>query len=385
MLNLGLEQTERKMDPFWWVYMFLAYTFVLLLGIACIIGPFVLFFIFKSYWLLLLIPLIPLGWWMTRGMIRVIKKYIWLNRHNSTYSLKNNVFSFKEWNKTTKDVIEGTISIDQIDYIVVANYTFQDNHAYARAGVTEEVPKNTRPPIIYVVLTMNDKKQVLSIPFYENHTVDPWLKKFKEAKIAFYYTAHDIRGVHSEDKVALFENEDLLIFYDYNGAWENQVLDLYNTWIEEKVVPYQSEEVDGENDQTSQANKHEASPEKLPFSKWARIAAVLYLLYAVGLYITVILAEKEFVNAESPLPGFILLFILSIIYFWMFRKHLRWHYMIRFCVEAFIATFIVSVIFGDKDPITNEMFAGLTASTIFFILIVWIPYLIIRFAKKKFH
>lgn len=372
MMNITLEQNERNRSPIQLVGTFCAYILMLLLGISFITSPLLLFILYKNYWLFFSVLLIPIGWRMTWAAFNALKKYMWLNRHLSAYKVNNEQLTYSEWDKDTHHLKKGTIPLDDIDYIVVANHALEDSYAYTQAGEADKTPKKVSPPIIYVIFTNKTEKNILSIPFYDNHAVDLWLTKFKKAQINLYYVAHALEQFNTKDKQKLFEDGDVLIPYDYHDYWKKEAYSLYKTWTSEKI---ELDEV--ENSQPK------ALPKKLPFSTWARIAIIFYLLYIATLYITVQLAEQGMVNAESPLPGFIIVFVFSTLYFLVFWKQIRWYDMIRFCIESFVITLLYSFIISKKSSIANEMYSSILASTFFSPFIVWIPYLIVKYITKK--
>src|SRR5690625_7923226 len=95
---------------------------------------------------------------------------------------------------------------------------------------------------------------------------------------------------------------------------------------------------------SSKQSKHGPSKpniEKLTFRKWYRTAIITYLIICLGAMIAIYLAEREIIHYDGPLPGFTVLMIASIVYFWLMRRHFRWFYMIFFCIETFFLLFFI--------------------------------------------
>jgi len=140
----------------------------------------------------------------------------------------------------------------------------------------------------------------------------------------------------------------------------------------------------------SKQSKHEPSKpniEKLTFRKWYRTAIITYLIICLGAMIAIYLAEREIIHYDGPLPGFTVLMIASIVYFWLMRRHFRWFYMIFFCIETFIILLFSMVFVTEENttPIMDEMTSSLLASSMLFPFIIWIPYTIMSYVRKEIH
>lgn len=141
-------------------------------------------------------------------------------------------------------------------------------------------------------------------------------------------------------------------------------------------------------DLLSEQSKHEPSKsniEKLTFRKWYQTAIITYLIICLGVMIAIYLAEREMIQDDGPLPGFTILMIASLVYFWLMRRHFRWFYMFLFCVESFFVVLfsMLFVIADNPTPIQDEITTSLIASTMLFPFIVWMPYTIMSFVRKK--
>lgn len=90
------------------------------------------------------------------------------------------------------------------------------------------------------------------------------------------------------------------------------------------------------------------------------------------------LSKLGWFSMENPWPIFIMFFAISLLFFFMLRRTLRWYFMLIFIVNAFVFALAMAMSFEDNESIAYQVSENLLGMAILFPVVVWIPYLIVK-------
>lgn len=375
-INVIDEQQDRQMEPYMWAINFTVYMFVTLVCFSFIIGPPVLLIIFKNAWLLLLFLLIFPAFWMIKIILRTLQKLAWNNRHLSTYTLERDKILFEVWEENERLPSDGTITLTSIDHVVLANRIVKNS------SLTKNVKQTTIEPVLHLIYTKNGNKTLLSIPFHRDSRIDTWLQTFENNKITLYRDEASIEGKTDSDKLTRYRSTEQLQHYSFKNNGNPRQLSLLKYRKQQSKEPEQEtapNSSDAAVETELEANEKPQPKRKLTAKKWAFAALKAYSLLIVGIYIFVLLAEQGIISGDSLLTV-LLFFIVSYLYFIFLKLYLRWYHMIRFIIGNFIICLIFAMIFDDRNSPAGEITSLFLGLSMFFLAVVWIPYLI---AKKR--
>ncbi|WP_159883248.1 hypothetical protein [Paenibacillus puerhi] len=114
------EQTERKMQPFYWILTFECLSLLLLLALCLATLPVIVAFIYQG-WVYLLLPAL-LGLWLIRISWRLLGKYVWENNHLSRYALYRHHVDYLQYDKKRRDFVQDSVPLQQIERALVGGY-----------------------------------------------------------------------------------------------------------------------------------------------------------------------------------------------------------------------------------------------------------------------
>lgn len=372
----NLVHTEKSMHYFWWMMTSIVYMVGFFISISLLIGPAMLLLIYKQYGFILLAILMPVGVWLWRSLLRSYKTVIWKNKNNSQFIISDNQLTYKIVDKDTRKINTGQISLSSIQYVVASNYYLNNSHLYTDVSGTTH---KRYYPILYVVFEESSSEKLLSIRFFNNHSIKNWLLYLQNINIPLYYAFTEPHFDTKADDLKLHRLLDRSTLVKFNikkdSSWVWLSIKLQSAALN-KVNTYETVE----SHSASQTNQLK----KLTFRKWYQTAISVYLVITFGAIFAVYLAENGWIGYNNPLPGFTILFIASILYFWLLRDYFRWFYMIFFIIESFMI-FLLSALFISEEnttPIIEEAVTSLLASAMLFPFLIWLPYLIMSYVRK---
>lgn len=375
-INVRLEHHEEKLPPVLWMISFYAHLLALLFCLMLIIGPIIL--LFKSYWFALLIILIPVGYRMGKKVLQTFKQYIWENRHTSIYRIDPEYFYYEKSDPSTLTVEKDSISLQAIDYIVVSQYIFRNDPSNQQIKVHEEITPTSTFPSFHMVGSHGGDTVTVHVPFNDSFTINHWLHQFKERNIPFLYTPLPIHEVDEHTRINILNREENVIPFTYEHDWETHRETLEDEWNEKVGYVEREQHRDIQMEDEHENNEAEVKPQRMSLGEWATLALKSYTLLALGVGVAMWLAHQGMINEEGIMPGLSILFMTSFVYFKLLGARLRWFHMVRFCIEAFIVLFILFLGFDEITDIGEEMIISILASSMFFITLVWIPFLIVK-------
>ncbi|PWA09728.1 hypothetical protein DCC39_12225 [Pueribacillus theae] len=361
----------KKEEPFWWVFYFLAMAFVMVVGLALIIIPILLFVLFKSPWLFIFFIFIPFGLWIVKELYKIAKNLIWQNNHLSHFILKQEGIQFTYWEEEKpKQPSEGMIPFSSIQYVVASFYVHRQ--MMERAGGTSggRIIREMKP-VLFIVFNESTRR-LIKIPFYNQSEMTVWLKHLQENEVKLSYTDVILlnrygKKMNDEERLELLESnkEELLLPFTFESQWASQAPKLSKEWNEKFIK-----------------NNPEANEKKkkriFSFGHWFPRALNNYIFLVCGIVLAMLAIEKGFFHINSTILGLIYLFLLAFMYFYSFKERLHWLYMILFSVESVFACFLVYITHLDEKNIAEEVASGVFLASLLFIALVWLPYTIIK-------
>lgn len=388
-INIRLEHHEEKLPPVLWLISFFAHIVALLFCLMLVIGPFIL--LVKSFWFGLLFIFIPAGYRMGKKVLQTFKKHIWKNRHTSVYRIDPEYFYYEKSDPTHLTVEKSNISLQSINYIVVSQHIFRDEPIDQRIKVYEEITQISTYPSFHIVGSRDGETVTVHVPFNDSYTINHWLQQFKEKNIPFFYTPLPVHEVDEQTRLKILARDDNVISFTFEHDWETHREALEDEWNEkvgyDEQVLKELPEINMDEDEEQKHGIKEGEVKRqrrMSFGQWANLALKAYTPLAIGTGVAIWLAHQGMIDEEGIMPGIYILFISSFIYFKLLNARLRWFHMIRYCIEAFIIIIIIFLGFDDMTDAGEEMLTSILASSMLFIAIAWIPYLIAKqFANKK--
>lgn len=380
-VNVIHEHNEQKADPFWWIFYFIALSVAFLFGLALIIGPLLLYVMFQSAWLLILLVFVPAGAWIVRKLYHYTRKLIWHNTHLSSYVLQEGNIKTEEWTDAFQSTpFRSSIDIPAIQSIIASSYIVRQTRALRSQGGTGQTITET-DPILYVIYSQNNERKLLTVPFsYKNEGINTWLKQFQEKKVPLKYTATvlyrtDMNYLNNKKRLNFLESTDDLIDFSFSGNWQTQVAGLWQEWMK-KEEKKQKEEEAMNPELCVKKKKHS-------FRTWRNVTLGVFFLMIATSYGTIELAKRHVFSADSIIPGLIIFSLAGFLYFYLLRSHLRWYYNLLFAAKAFFFGIMVLSAFEENGALADEMATSIAGISFLVLAFVWIPYLIVKGLTKR--
>lgn len=347
----------------------------MLLGISLLIGPVIIYLFYQSVWLLLPFLLIPLGIFTVRGIYRAAKTLIWRERHLSEYILSKDQIQFIDWQEQHPLTPEkGSIPISSIDKVIFSGYIVREMVAYKSGG--EKITETA--PILYVIYNEGQEIQkLLSIRFYEKSDgLNDWLRFFQNNDIPLCYSGailyrNDRIVMDNETRLRVLKDDKDLLPFQFVGDWNEQIDLLIPEWNRMIEARYANQP------------DHKEKDNNLPIKNWVLLLLRVYPVFIALSYVLARFAGKGIISDESFLPGFVLMFLTAVLYFYLLHTHLKWYHMIRFSIECLVISILTGVIFGEQSAAAEEMLSTIAGVTMVFPIMVWIPFLAVKLLRRN--
>ncbi|WP_163528828.1 hypothetical protein [Halobacillus ihumii] len=224
------EQREKRPNIFWWINIIVDYILGFILAALLIIGPFILLIQLKNFSAALLLVTVPIGLWILKWFLNKLGKRVWHGRHRSYFKLERNKLTYEESNIETRSLKKDTVSFESIQYIVSSLFILEDNHVFAASETGRISPLNIGS-ILYIVYLKDGHYQMTKVPFYpDERSINIWLETFQERSIPLYYTDLLLYNDSEKERLALFEDDDILVPYMYEQSWEEEIYSLKSKW-----------------------------------------------------------------------------------------------------------------------------------------------------------
>lgn len=351
----------------------------------------------KGFNIVLSFILIAACLWMLKSVATYFRRFAQKHSYHYTYVLDNDTLTYTIVNDSDKETQSDVIPHASIRHVVASSYNLSHSHLSTNA-VTSKKHSKTDFPILYVVYTDGPTTKQVTIPFYKRPTVEYWLWRFQAYKVPLYYglvdtptAVMDAAEYNPESVQAAFIDELLKtdnmapIQMESGSNWDQISTDLRRDVYKEQLATQTTEANQHDDTLLKQYPKSIKPLKKLTFNKWYKTAIVTALMLLSAMMVTIYLAEKEIFDYTNLLPGFVILLITATVYFWLMRHYYKWFYMIFFCIESF-CIFLMSTLSIAKEnttQLTEEITTNLLASSILFPFIIWVPYLLVSYLRKR--
>ncbi|RNF39545.1 hypothetical protein [Planococcus salinus] len=221
---------QPKTKSLWCIFCLAA----LVAGCALVIAPAFLYIRYRSAWLLLLLVFIPLGFWINRHIIRMIRKLFWQNRHLSTYHLFAHMIETTEWTTAhSTEPVKRKIPLTSVITVVAAPYFIRQvftSHKVSRA-------LTGTAPVLFILYTEKGKTRLLDIPFshHDDSALNVWLNHFQKQLVPIDFTAcllyrKDGKLLNEEQRIAFIESTDELMPLSFSGDWQTDFPFAWEAW-----------------------------------------------------------------------------------------------------------------------------------------------------------
>ncbi|WP_080873904.1 hypothetical protein [Oceanobacillus timonensis] len=368
--NVLYQYTAKKMGPFGWILIFYIITILFLLSIAMILVPIMAILRTITVWNLLFLLLCPLGGWLSIKVFHYARGLIWKNNHLTTYRFFDGIILFDEW----KNIYDREPTTEQLDLatiqkVVVAPYVTNE---YRTKHGGHHVDSSY---IIYIIYSINAENNLLKIPFANNYeNINIWLTYFQDQRVSVQFTEEVLysyeRNIYTdEERLEQLESNIHTIPLSYNGDWKQQNKMMHQNWSQEFPHDVYNIEVYGKKKNRSN-----------PIFAMVPITSVLVGGVIFGL---VELSRLGWFAADNPWPVFAVLFLISFLFFFVLRRHLRWYLMLLFVVIHFVVVLIMVMEYGERENIASQVTENALGIAMLFPFIVWIPYFIVKATRAN--
>lgn len=398
-----LEETGKSIHASWIFLGYIAFGLGMIASIIMIIMPMFLLFQGGDLRSLLWLGLIPVGLWILKQASQLLQSFMSkINNRRSQFMINSDELTYTIVGDDGEQTSSGVIPLSSIQHVVTSIYRLKNSHLYTNFFSDAKV-RVSDFPILFIVFNDGATLRQIGITFYDETSIKKWLLFLQQYNIQLYYGFLDPHisqsntDAFSED---LLDTEVLAPFKikeASNWRWLAIKLRLEAHDSLSKAIAEESKNEESTQRETDvhlrqlalKRGQQQASSaprlEKLTFNQWINTAIRTYLIICLGALVAIYLAQNDSIDYTGPSPGFIILFIASLVYFWSLRRQFRWFYMIFFCMESFVV-FLLSTIFitgENTTPVIEEMISSLLASVIFFPLIIWLPYAIMSYVRKQ--
>jgi len=257
---------------------------------------------YQIIWLLILFILIPLGFWISRGCLRNLKRVSWHNNHLSTFTLFNNKIESVEWTEAySKSPIQQVIPFSSLTSVIASSYIIRQTINTVGLG---RVISETGP-ILYIRYLKDGQQEVLNLPVanHEDNGINVWLRYFQDQQIPLQYTARqiyrkDTQFLNDQQRLDYFESSEELIDFPFSGTWLTAEPEIWTKWKDKEVkLRAEEEAIDPELKKARQ--KH-------TFKTWIPTIWLVSMLMFLAAFCLTKLGKTIPFLVDSMIPGLLI-------------------------------------------------------------------------------
>ncbi|GIO93069.1 hypothetical protein [Paenibacillus lactis] len=376
------EQKEPKMQPFYWILTFEAYSIAMLLGLGLIVGPVVLLLLWPSVWTWLSLLAVPVGIIMFVKLLKSLRKQVWANTHLDRYALYEDRVDYELWDPATGESEQGSVRLTDVVEMYYGRYVLQYSYAYKKTKMMERSPVVELMPVLYLIARSGMRERAIAIPFLDPMDANRWLEVMSGRNVPLYLTSliiHDFRDASVPQQ--LRSDEDLKAA-EFDGNIERDFRPYMEQLIEEEE---QREYTEAELEELEHGMKlleyeEELRKRKSAFRGVGKLAWLVFpVQFAIG-YWLVRLADNGSINPNNYAYSISLLGSFSILFF-ILVKWMRWPQIIIFSLASLASFFFVDFSDIETDP-SYIMSGSLLALSFMLLPLYGLVYLGIRRLRK---
>lgn len=362
--------TEPKMKGFWLVVFWFAIGFMLLLSLSMVVVPFLILLRYQTWWVLFTIPFFIAGIFLNGSLLRLWKTTLWKQRHRASYDLYENRIETLEWPDPYKSMPkERTIYFEKIISVVASYYIVRE--ILPQGLINDGSIENA--PMFYIIYTNEEGKQIQNVlfPNHGDEGINLWFRHFKEKQIPLLYNARQMFRIDTpilsdEKRLEYLLSTDENVAFLFKSSWLKDEPSALAAW---RIIETQKQERAEAKDSALKEARQKHS-----FQKWI-ISIVLPLqLMGILMFMATQLGQSYNVQSANVLPGLFIFLFGGFLFFFLLKKHLRWHYMFTYYAMVLLLGFI-SFIAAETE---GALALGMGSASLLFPAFIWIPYLAVK-------
>ncbi|EHB65738.1 MULTISPECIES: hypothetical protein [Paenibacillus] len=377
------EQKKPKMQPFYWVLTFEAYTIGILIGLGLIVGPVILLLRWPSVWTWLSLLAVPVGMIMLVKLLKSLRKQVWANTHLDRFALYEDRVEYELWDSATGESEQGSVFLTDVVEMYYGRYVLQYSYAYKKTKMMEKSAMFELMPVLYLIARSGMGERAIAVPFLDPMDANRWLEAMGRRNIPLYLTSlviHDFRDASVPQQ--LRSDEDLKAA-EFDGNIERDFRPYMEQLIEEEQHrEYTEAELEElEHEMKRLEYEEELRKRKSAFRGVGKLAWLVFpVQFAIGFWL-VRLAENGSIDPNNY--GYTtILFGCSCILFFTLVKWMHWLQMIIFSLASLVSFFFVD--FSDVETDPSYMMSGNLIAMSFMLLPLYgLIYLGVRRLRKN--
>ncbi|NMO94509.1 DUF4229 domain-containing protein [Paenibacillus lemnae] len=384
------EQRQPKMQPFYWILTFESIIIAMVIGLALIIGPFILLSLWPSPWMWLTLLAIPVGLLMSFMLFRNLRQRIWLNRHNDRFAIYDDHVEYTVWDKETKESRQESVPIRDIKEMYYGRHVMMYSYAYKETKFRERAPMAELWPVLHLVYRGGAGDRLLTVPFGQPDEANQWLNVLFPKGIQMWLSNIVIQNPDDPYAIDILREEENRVSAEFDGNVERQFRPYMDAQIEQEraqehsreLTPEEEEILDDEIRQIEEMEK--TRREKAVFVNIGSLAWMVFLLqFGLGWWIIRLAAECSIELDSFVIPGLILLGISML--FFLLVKRLRWQHMLVFWGASFLTWLVLDIAAGSEEEgsVLYEAGGALMGTSMLAPLGIWLTFLLGSFIRRR--
>lgn len=378
------ELRQPKIQPWYWILMWEVYFIVVLVGLAMMIGPFLLLYGWRNGWVYASFLLTVPGFFIVRGTVRLWAQQLWMNRHRDTYRLYPERLEYDAWDLASREKREGSVALPHIRRVLYGYSVLEGYHLYKPSTFTEQVPQTYAVPTLTMEYSDGWNPGKLSIPMMLNKDISVWLTQLRSHHIPLYYsqTVHGLKGMFVVGQEDPIEEEGPTCT---EAAWPediHRIDDEFRQYVESLEPEDEEEPVPDEESASS-------IPRTYRFGKIGWGGYGVLLVQGVLLYGILAAADQGYMTEEmyrhsaykAIAAGIMLLFGL------LFYQCVTVQHGVQLISYPLLnfALYLVAgaILSGDEGTPSYGAWDEIATAAMLYSAISWIPYLIFRVRRNR--
>lgn len=377
------EQKKPKMQPFYWVLTFEAYTIGILIGLGLIVGPVILLLRWPSVWTWLSLLAVPVGMIMLVKLLKSLRKQVWANTHLDRFALYEDRVEYELWDSATGESEQGSVFLTDVVEMYYGRYVLQYSYAYKKTKMMEKSAMFELMPVLYLIARSGMGERAIAVPFLDPMDANRWLEAMGRRNIPLYLTSlviHDFRDASVPQQ--LRSDEDLKAA-EFDGNIERDFRPYMEQLIEEEQHrEYTEAELEElEHEMKRLEYEEELRKRKSAFRGVGKLAWLVFpVQFAIGFWL-VRLADNGSIDPNNYAYSVLLLGCSSILFF-ILVKWMRWLQIIIFSLVTLFTFFFVDFSDIETDP-SYIMSGSLLALSFMLLPLYGLIYLGVRRLRKN--
>ncbi|WP_339305195.1 hypothetical protein [Paenibacillus sp. FSL R5-0519] len=381
MRKYVLVQEQRRIEPFYRIFMRIMIGMAMLVALVMVAGPMYLISQLMTGWIWFTGGLIPLGGWFFYAMVRHIRHLSWRDHHLDRTEMDDHEIRYVRWYPDRLNPEENRFGRLAIQHVYYGRYLIKEAHFYQRAEFKEPVRTIQMWPEIHIVYRQGLENRVCTIRFYEDAEAQTWLDQLETQGVELIFTRYSTEKMAPEVEIRnALENDE----GQKAASWSSLAEESYESYRKQTIQQIPS--VSNREENSLEKEKRRAVKKHV---KAFRSIGWAWIVFVFQWGISFLLVEQAKQGRIDPDAMFIPIVVFTGLglLFGCMTKIFVWKHVIIYSVFFFVQAITISLVLYEVEDTSPgaRMLNSLGTSGFIGILLVCVPMLVYQLRRAAFE